>query len=84
MARLTPAAAHYRARVAGLHRAVRNGERPVNDTALQEARRNLEQQRALDRVDGLVAELVAAAPPLTDEQRLAISSLLMAGGDIDA
>lgn len=77
---LSKAAAHYRGKYAGLSRAVRNGERSADDPEFQEVRRNLEKQRAEDRAAELVAEIVAAAPAFTDEQRATISALLRTGG----
>jgi hypothetical protein len=64
-----------RSRVAALERGIRAGERPADDPALIEARRNL---RAL-RLQEHVAEVVAGWPPLTDEQLDTIAGLLRAG-----
>jgi hypothetical protein len=65
-----------RARVAALERSVRAGERPADDPALEEARRNL---RAL-RLEDHVAKVIAGWPPLTDAQVNRIVALLTAGG----
>lgn len=60
-----------RARVASLSRS-----RPADDVDLVQARRNL---RA-ERLAAHVAEVVAEAPPLTDEQRARIAALLAPRG----
>ena len=79
---LSPEFTHHRARVAGLRRAVRNGERPANDPELVEAYASLAKHRTQDRTAELVDELVATAPPFTDGQRAAISALLRTGGAV--
>lgn len=71
-------AARARAKIAGLSRAVRNGERPAGGPELDQAHRDLEAAVFVDRV----AKLVAAAPPLTDEQRARISALLRTGAAV--
>lgn len=58
---------HERAKVASLSRS-----RPANDPELVAARRNL---KAI-RLEEYVARVVAEAPPLTDEQRDRIATLL--------
>ena len=61
----------YRSQVAGLKRAIRNGER-VDDGALAEAQEKL-------RVAVLVSHIVRVvdgAPPLTERQREKLSALL--------
>ncbi len=58
---------HERARVAALSRS-----RTPDDPDLANARRDLRVTRAED----YIRELVDAAPPLTDEQRLRLSALL--------
>ena len=58
---------HHRARVAALSR-----DRATNDPALLDARRDL---RAA-RLEEYIARTVAAAPPLTDEQRSRLALLL--------
>ena len=58
---------HHRARVAALSR-----DRAANDPDLLDARRNL---RAA-RLEEYIARTVAAAPPLTDEQRSRLALLL--------
>lgn len=62
-----------RARIAGLSS---RPNRPPNDPELVEARRNL---RAL-RLQEHVEKVLAQAPPLNDEQRNRIASLLRVGG----
>ena len=63
---------HERARIAALTRAIRAGERPVDDPALPEARRNLKAARAADYIRKVLEE----APPLSDEQRTQLAELL--------
>lgn len=75
MAALSKAAAHERARIAGLKRAVRNGERPVDDPELKEAERNYSAARLAD----YAAQLVAKWPPLTTEQIDTVAQILRAG-----
>ncbi|MEZ5150698.1 hypothetical protein [Rhodococcus zopfii] len=72
MAPLSPAARSKRAKIAALSR-----DREPNDPELLETRRDL---RAL-KLEEYVTRVVAEAPPLTDEQRERIASLLRAGGD---
>jgi hypothetical protein len=67
---LSKAAAHHRARVAGLSR-----DRKPDDPDLVGARLEL---RAL-RLEDYVAQVLAEAPPLTNEQRSRIAALLRAG-----
>lgn len=75
MAALSKAAAHERARIAGLKRAVRNGERGADDPELKEAERNYSAARLAD----YAAELVAKWPPLTAEQIDTVAQILRAG-----
>jgi hypothetical protein len=72
MAALSKAAAHERARIAGLKRAVRNGERPANDPALKEAERNYGAARMADYAKTLVAKW----PPMSDEQIEIVAGIL--------
>ncbi len=81
--RISPEKAHVRARVAGLKRAIRNGERTADCPEL----RGLEQQLAVlgvsDQADALAAkarQLVADWPDLTDEQLGRIAGVLKASG----
>lgn len=60
-----------RARVAALTRS-----RSADDPELIEARKNLRYERAAD----YITELVESAPPLTDNQRNRLASLLTGGG----
>ena len=69
---LSKAAAHERGRIAGLSRAIRNGERPADDGELDDARRNLRAQRLADHLEKVLAE----APPLTNEQRTRLAEPL--------
>jgi hypothetical protein len=61
-----------RARIAAISRGIRAGERPTNDPALEQAKRNL---RAL-RTEEYITKVLAEAPPLTDEQRCRLAELL--------
>lgn len=61
-----------RARYAALVRGVRAGERPPDDPALIETRRDL----AALRLEEHVLRVLADAPPLTDEQRTRLAELL--------
>lgn len=71
---LSKAAAHERGRIAGLARAIRNGEREDHGE-LTEARRNLRAQRLADHVE----QVLAGSPRLTDIQRDRIAALLHTG-----
>lgn len=73
--RIPPEIGHLRGRVAGLARAVRNGERPADDPALTDARRAL----AYTRLAEHVRKVVDTAPPPTPEQVTRIASILNAG-----
>ncbi|WP_219930992.1 hypothetical protein [Gordonia paraffinivorans] len=64
---LSAAAAHHRARIAALSR-----DRSADDPELVDARRDL----AATRLEEHVAKVLATAPPLTQEQRGRIASLL--------
>jgi hypothetical protein len=68
---MSPTSAHHRARIAGLSRAVRNGER-TDDTELVDAQRDFATARIADYIDKVLAE----APPLTDQQRTRLAELL--------
>ena len=54
-----------RGRVAGLKRAIRNGERPADDPELPEALRALGVEVAIERI----RKAIASAPQLTDDER---------------
>lgn len=62
---------HERARIASLTRS-----RQPDDPELVDARRNL----AALSLEDYVRQIVAQAPPLTDEQRERIAALLRVGG----
>lgn len=62
-----PSVTHYRAQVAALSRS-----RGTNDPELVGARRNLKAQSLAEHI----AKAVAEAPPLTDEQRDRLATLL--------
>jgi hypothetical protein len=76
---LSPAVTHERARIAALSR-----DRQPDDPKLVEARRNLHAARLKQHIE----KTLAAAPPLTDEQRCRLAELLRPvrrlGGDTDA
>jgi len=67
---LSPATAHYRARIAALSR-----DRAPDDPELVEERRLLRASRLEEHVD----KVLAGWPPLTDEQLDRIAALLRAG-----
>jgi hypothetical protein len=73
---ISKAAAYQRGRIAGLSRAVRNGERPADDPELNEARQNL----AYEQLASHAARVVAGWPQPTDEQVQRIAAILRAGG----
>ena len=77
MARATPPVdvTQLRGRIAALTRAVRNGERPAGDPALEDCRRQL----AEVRLTRYIEDTVANWPRLTDEQIDRITGLLRAG-----
>lgn len=60
MPAISPAAAHHRARIAGLTRA----GVPPDDPRYDEARRNLRTQVIIDRTDRLLAELSESLRPV--------------------
>ncbi|MGB3893247.1 MAG: hypothetical protein WA942_03215 [Mycolicibacter sinensis] len=61
-----------RGRVAGLSRAVRNGERRADDPALIDAKRKL----IAENTAVYIKRVLAQRPPLTDEQRTRLAELL--------
>ncbi len=65
-----PEVSKARAQVAGLSRAVRNGERPQAD--LDAAKSRLKAKLA----ERYVQKVLTEAPPLTDEQRTRLAELL--------
>ena len=73
-AQLSADRTHQRARVAALSRAVRAGERPASD--LDDARRDYRTATLADYIE----RTLAAAPPLTDEQRTRLAELLRPSG----
>lgn len=70
-----PRSAHLRGRIAGLSRAVRNGERPANDPELDDCRRQL----AAIKLAAAAEDIVANWPRLPDEQIDRIAALLRTG-----
>ena len=64
------------ARVAALSRCVRTGERPADDPALADAKRNFKALRAEEYITRVLSE----GPPLTDQQRTRLADLFRAGG----
>jgi hypothetical protein len=72
MAPLSPAAAHHRAKIAGLGVGVKTGVRRPDDPELRTARRDY----AAARIHDYVLQTLAEAPPLSDEQRNALAELL--------
>lgn len=75
MAALSPAAAHHRGRLAGLKRAIRNGERPADDPEVTEAERDY----AATRLADYARELVAKWPPMSNEQIETVANILRSG-----
>lgn len=73
MAPLSHRAARYRGRIAGLTRAVRNGERPADDPELTNARQSFAAARIADYIEAVLAK----APPLTAEQRQQIADAVL-------
>lgn len=69
---ISPEAAHHRGRIAGLTRAVRNGERPADDPELDDARQSL----AAARLASYIERTLADWPTLTTEQRDRLAQLL--------
>jgi hypothetical protein len=67
---IAPEVAAHRARVAALARGVRAGERPESDLAA--ARADFTAVYAKARIE----KILAAAPPLTNEQRAQLAELL--------
>ena len=72
MAPLSPAAAHHRAKIAGLGVGVKTGVRQPDDPELRDARRDY----AAARIHDYVLKILAEAPPLSDEQRNTLAELL--------
>lgn len=72
MAPLSPAAAHHRAKIAGLGVGVKTGVRSPDDSELRDARRDY----AAARINDYILETLREAPPLSDEQRNALAELL--------
>ncbi|MGY4650581.1 hypothetical protein [Mycobacterium sp. URHB0021] len=64
-------AAHYRATIAGIKRAIRNGERPSGGQALDDAKRGLACAKISDFIERVLAEA-----DLTDAQRTALAEQL--------
>jgi hypothetical protein len=72
MAPMSPAANHYRAKIAGLGVGVKTGKRQPDDPELQDAHRGF----AATKIRDYILETLAEAPPLSDEQRNALAELL--------
>ena len=72
MARISPAAAHHRAKIASISRCIAAGERPPNDPELLDAYRGLAAATWSDRIKRLVDE----APPLSRADLQEIAALL--------
>jgi hypothetical protein len=72
MAPLSPAAAHHRAKIAGLGVGVKTGVRRPDDPELRDAKRDY----AAARINDYILETLREAPPLSDEQRNALAELL--------
>ncbi len=74
MARISPAAAHHRASIGALTRAIRAGERLPDDPALVDA--NAKRGLAEAKISDYIEKVLAQAPPLTDEQRIRLAEML--------
>lgn len=74
---LTHAAARHRGRIAGITRAVRNGELPADDPRLAEAQRDLRAEVLASHVKKVLAQ----APPLSEAQRDRIAAILRSGAE---
>jgi hypothetical protein len=72
MAPLSPAAAHHRAKIAGLGVGVKTGVRRPDDPELRDARRDY----AAAKLNDYIMQILAEAPPLSDEQRNTLAELL--------
>jgi hypothetical protein len=72
LASLSPSAAHHRAAIAGLKRAIRNGERPADDAEL------IAHQQALTEINltAHVQRVLDTWPPLPPEKLDRIAALL--------
>lgn len=78
---ISAARAKPRARIAGLKRAIRNGERPADCPELRDAYRDLAYAAVVDDADKLAAKaaaLVETWPDLTPEQLGRVASVLKA------
>lgn len=83
MAAPSPAVSRERARIAGLKRAVRNGERPADCPELVTAERELKVAKLesdADRLAQRAREVVETWPDLTPAQLGRIATILQAGG----
>jgi len=76
MGRPSPSTAHHRARVAGIKRCIKTGERAADDPELFAAYVDLAESKIAD----FVAKVVSELPPLNDEQKARVSALFRAGG----
>lgn len=76
MARISPAVASKRARVAGLTVGVKTGKRQPDDPELQAAQSELAVEQLAEHVKRVVERL----PPPTEEQLARIAALLRTGG----
>jgi hypothetical protein len=68
----SPTVSSSRAKVAGLTLGVRTGKRQPDDPELVDAYRGLAEAKINDYIE----RVLAAAPPLTDEQRTRLAELL--------
>jgi hypothetical protein len=72
---ISPAAAHFRAKIASLTRAIRAGERPIDDPELEQAKRDLHDVLLAERVEKIVADF----PKLSEHQQVRVAALFQAG-----
>jgi hypothetical protein len=72
---ISSAAAHHRARIAGIKRCIKTGERPADDPALEQAQRDLHDVMLAERVE----EVIADFPKLSERQQQRVAALFTAG-----
>jgi hypothetical protein len=72
---ISSAAAHHRAKIASLTRAIRAGERPTDDPELEQAKRDLHDVLLAERVEKIVADF----PKLSEPLKVRVAALFQAG-----
>lgn len=79
MARISPAVAYHRAKIAALTRAIRAGERP-DDGELEQHRTALRDAKDAERIAARVDALVEDWPAIPEDQIERIATLFRSGG----